>query len=63
MTFSIKNTIGVITMTRTFRTAAGRKVRVNVGEAEARKIRAYRLTVLVVPVFWMVACFRAAGLI
>ena len=50
-------------MTRTFRTASGRKIRVTVSEAEAWKIRGYRLCVFAVPVFWMVACFRAAGLI
>ena len=50
-------------MTRTFRTASGRKVRVKVSEAEAWKIRGYRLTVFIVPVFWMAAFFRAAGLI
>lgn len=50
-------------MTHTFRTVSGRKVRAQVSEAEAWKIRRYRLVVFVVPVFWMAAFFRAAGLI
>ena len=50
-------------MTRTFRTASGRRVRVQVSREEARRIRWYRLMVFVVPVFWMTAFFKAAGLI
>ena len=50
-------------MTRTFRTASGRKIRVQVSGKEAWKIRGYRLTVFVVPVFWMMAFFRAMHLI
>lgn len=45
-------------MTRTFRTASGRRVRVKVSEAEAWRIRGYRLVTVVVPVLWMVAIFR-----
>ena len=40
-------------MTRTFRTASGRKIRVQVSEKEAWRIRGYRFTVFAVPVFWM----------
>ena len=50
-------------MTRTFRTASGRRVRVQVSEAEAWRIRGYRLAMVMVPVFWMVAFFKAAGMI
>ena len=50
-------------MTRTFRTAAGRRVRVQVDEAEARRIRRYNLTRIIVPTFWLIAFFRTAGLI
>lgn len=50
-------------MTRTFKTASGRKIRVQVSEAEAWRIRGYRLTVIVVPVFWMVMFFHMCGLI
>jgi len=50
-------------MTRTFRTASGRRIRVQVSEDEARHIRAYRLCVLIVPTCWMIAFFWAAGLI
>jgi len=50
-------------MTRTFRTATGRKVRVQVSEAEAWRIRAYRLCVLAVPTFWMFVFFRMCNFI
>ena len=50
-------------MTRTFRTASGRKIRVQVSEEEAWKIRGYRLTVIAVPVFWMGMFFHLCGLI
>ena len=52
-----------MTMTRTFRTASGRKIRVQVSEAEAWRIRAFRLCEVLVPSFWIIAFFRAAGLI
>ena len=50
-------------MTRTFRTASGRRIRVQVSEAEAWRIRAYRLAVVVVPCIWMFAWAKAAGMI
>ena len=50
-------------MTRTFKTASGQKIRVQVSEKEAWKIRGYRLTVFVVPVFWMGMFFHLCGLI
>ena len=52
-----------MTMTRTFRTASGRKIRVQVSEAEAWSIRWYRLVTVAVPVFWIAAFFRAMHLI
>jgi len=50
-------------MTKRFRTVSGRVVRVKVGREEARKIRLYRLAVVVVPLFWIFACAKAAGMI
>ena len=50
-------------MTRTFRTASGRKVRVKVSEAEAWRIRGFLLVQILVPAFWIVMFFRCAGLI
>ena len=50
-------------MTRTFRTATGKKIRVQVSEAEAWRIRWYRLVVVIVPVFWMTVFFRMTGFI
>ena len=50
-------------MTRTFRTAAGRKIRVKVSEAEAWRIRGYRLVTVIVPAFWMILFFRMTGVI
>ena len=50
-------------MTKRFRTISGRVVRVKVGREEARKIRMYRLAVILVPCFWMFAFAKAAGMI
>ena len=50
-------------MTKTFRTASGRRIRVKVSEAEAWRIRAYRICVLAIPTCWMLAFFRAMHLI
>ena len=50
-------------MTRKFRTISGRVVRVKVSKEEAWRIRAYRLAVILVPCFWMVAWAKAAGMI
>ena len=50
-------------MTRTFRTATGKKVRVRMTEAEELRTILYRTAVVVIPCFWMVAFFKAAGLI
>lgn len=50
-------------MKRTFRTATGRKIRVQVSEKEAWRIRGYRFTVFAVPVFWMAMFFHLCGLI
>ena len=50
-------------MTRTFRTASGRRVRVQVSEAEAWRIRGFRLVTVMVPAFWMAMFFHLCGLI
>lgn len=50
-------------MTRKFRTISGRVVRVKVSEEEAWSIRAYRLTVVMVPAFWIFAFAKVAGMI
>ena len=50
-------------MTRTFRTATGRRVRVQVSEAEAWRIRGYRLVTVIVPAFWLVVVFRLCNFI
>lgn len=50
-------------MTRTFRTASGRRIRVKVSEAEAWRIRAFRLCEVLVPTFWIIVFFRAMHLI
>ena len=50
-------------MTKRFRTISGRVVRAKVGREEARKIRAYRLAVILVPCIWMFAWAKAAGMI
>ena len=48
-------------MTRTFRTASGRKIRVQVSEAEAWRIRGYRLVTVIVPAFWLILFFHMTG--
>ena len=50
-------------MTRKIRTISGRVIRVKVSNEEARRIRAYRLAVVVVPCIWMFAWAKAAGMI
>lgn len=50
-------------MTRTFRTVSGRRVRVQVSEEEAWKIRAFRLVTVIVPAFWIVVFFRMCNFI
>ena len=50
-------------MTRTFRAADGRKIRVQVSEAEAWRIRWFTMVQILVPAFWILMFFRGTGLI
>lgn len=46
-----------------FRTATGKKVRVQVSEEEAMREWKRRLAMVTVPLFWIFAFARAAGMI
>ena len=50
-------------MTRTFRAADGRRVRVKVSEAEAWRIRLFTMVQIMVPAFWLVVVFKMCSFI